>query len=202
MLTTKQKQEIIDNAPEGAEFYCVGHGIYCTAYLNADKTKIYPMQASGWEWKDIGQADIDKFDELADIRKELEQEKASEHDAEEAEPFKPRMKVEYVKVEFSSIWEGIKAMEVGGEAFFVDGDETKYMEIGNVPSLMKPLAMKEGIYRKVETEIDEMEEAKERQIDEFASNMWFVEGYKSDHIKLLQRMQENGMLAEIILPLK
>jgi len=78
------------------------------------------------------------------------------------EPIKPRTKVEYVKVEFDHIWEGIKAMEVGGETYFVDGNEdVQYIEIGNVPAFMRPLAMKEAIYRKVETEITWQDEVRE-----------------------------------------
>ena len=78
------------------------------------------------------------------------------------EPIKPRTKVEYVKVEFDHIWEGIKAMEVGGETYFVDGNEdVQYIEIGNVPAFMRPLAMKEAIYRKVETEITWQGEVRE-----------------------------------------
>lgn len=68
-MITKAEQDILDNAPEGSEYYCAVHGIYCAGYLNADKSKIYPMQASGWEWKDICQTDIDRFDSLADLRK-------------------------------------------------------------------------------------------------------------------------------------
>ena len=82
--------------------------------------------------------------------------------ANKVEPVKPRTKVEYVKVEFDHIWEGIKAMEVGGETYFVDGNEdVQYIEIGNVPAFMRPLAMKEAIYRKVETEITWQDEVRE-----------------------------------------
>lgn len=108
-----------------------------------------------------------------------------------SEMVKPRMKVEYVRTDFHSVWEGVKAMEVGGEEFFFKGDDG-WLKVGNLPAIMQHLCMEE-LYRKVETEIN----LKQEQINYYCELYSECVECESELRDLLDCMSANGDLASI-----